>query len=139
MTLLADDLITADAGKLGLFHEDGKVEFGFDGDRNIVLVDALGTPDECRFTYQGLPVSKEIARIYYRGTDWHSDVEEAKSLDKVNWKRLVKSAPQPIPGGLRDFISNLYKAYAGELTGRRWFDVPPLKESLQTIERFLQE
>ncbi|MEW6554909.1 MAG: phosphoribosylaminoimidazolesuccinocarboxamide synthase [Actinomycetota bacterium] len=135
--LLLNDMITRETGRLGLFNEDGKVEFGFDGKRDLVLVDALGTLDECRFSYKGLPVSKEIARIHYRGTDWHRDTEEAKKKSKVDWKPLVKSVPDPLPPELAKAISELYQAYANDLAGRRWFDVPPLADVLAAIEGLL--
>lgn len=137
VTLLINDLITKEAINIGLFNEDGKIEFGFDQQRNLMLVDALGTLDECRFTYQGIPVSKEIARIYYRKTDWYKEVEEAKSKDRLNWKSLVKSSPPKLPEELATSISLLYKAYANELTKRKWFDAPPLKEVLKQIKELI--
>ena len=137
LTLMANRLISEEAGRLGLFNEDGKVEFAFDGDRKLILVDALGTLDECRFTFQGFPVSKEIARIYYRGTSWHEDAEKAKLQDSVNWKSLVGRSPTPLPVKLRDSISHLYKAFANEITGRRFFDTPSLQESLRSITDIL--
>lgn len=138
ITLLINDLITQETSGFGLFNEDGKVEFGFDEERNLILVDALGTLDECRFTYAGLPVSKEIARIFYRGTTWYEDVENAKKRDKVEWKRLVKTSPSPLPKELANSISLIYKAYTNELTKRKWFDVPSLNEALNTIKGFLK-
>lgn len=131
-----NDLITKETRKLGLFNEDGKVEFGFDEGRNLVLVDAIGTLDECRFTYEGLPVSKEIARISYRKTSWYKDVENVKKIDKVNWKSLVKTPPPPLPEELADSISLLYKAYTNELTGKEWFDTPHLSEVLNAIKKY---
>jgi len=86
LTLFIDDLITEETRKINLNNEDGKVEYALDLERNIMLVDALGTLDECRFTFEGIPVSKEIARIYYRKTDWYKEVEEAKKKDRFNWK-----------------------------------------------------
>jgi len=132
-------MITRETSRLGLSNEDGKVEFAFDGNRDLVLVDALGTLDECRFSYKGLPVSKEIARIHYRGTDWHRDTEEAKKTAAVEWKSLVKSSPDPLPPELAQAISQLYQAYANELAGRSWFDVPPLAEVLGAIEDILDK
>ncbi|MCD4665065.1 MAG: phosphoribosylaminoimidazolesuccinocarboxamide synthase, partial [Bacteroidales bacterium] len=67
-TLQINELITNEVGRLGLSHEDGKVEFSFDENRNLMLVDILGTPDECRFTFERIAVSKEAARIFYRNT-----------------------------------------------------------------------
>lgn len=137
ITLLVDGLITGEAERMGLRNEDGKVEFAFDAERRIMLVDALGTLDECRFSWRGIPVSKEIARVHYRGTDWHRDTEEAKKKDKVNWKSLVKSSPAPLPPELAEAISRIYQAYANELAGRRWFDAPPLAEVLDAIAGML--
>ncbi|MGC8962202.1 MAG: phosphoribosylaminoimidazolesuccinocarboxamide synthase, partial [Candidatus Bathyarchaeia archaeon] len=136
VTLLVDGVITEEASRIGLINEDGKVEFGFDEERNLILVDAVGTLDECRFTCEGLPVSKEVARIFYRKTEWYRRVEEAKKRDRVNWKALV-SAPPPMPAELVDLISSLYKAYTNELTCRKWFDTPPLKETVHRIREFL--
>ncbi|MBU4483902.1 phosphoribosylaminoimidazolesuccinocarboxamide synthase, partial [bacterium] len=65
-----NDLITDEFATIGLVNEDGKIEVGFNSERSLMLVDVLGTLDECRFTYNELPVSKEIARIYYRDTEW---------------------------------------------------------------------
>lgn len=134
LALLINGIITEEASRIGLTNEDGKVEFGFDEERRIVVVDALGTLDECRFTYKGLPVSKEIARIFYRNTEWYREVEEAKRRDKVNWKALVRTSPPPLPAELAELISSIYKAYTNELTGRRWFDTPPLKEILSKVK-----
>lgn len=134
ITLFINDLISKEAKKMGLFNEDGKVEFGFDENRNLILVDALGTLDECRFTYDGIPVSKEIARIHYRKTDWYKDVEEAKKRDEINWKKLVDSVPPPLPEKLANAISMIYRSYSNELTGREWFNVPPIGEVLKDIK-----
>lgn len=131
-----NELITKETKNLGLFNEDGKIELGFDENRNFVLVDALGTLDECRFTYEGLPVSKEVARIYYRNTDWFKDVEEAKKIDRVNWKENVKTSPSPLPEELYNAISTIYQAYTNELIKRRWFDVPSLAEALSVVKKY---
>ncbi len=134
ITLLINELITKEARRIGLVNEDGKVEFGFDEDRNLMLVDALGTLDECRFTYEGMPVSKEIARIFYRDTSWYEEIEEAKKKDKVGWKKLVENKPPSLPLSLKYSISMLYKASCSEITGRVWFtDVPSVKEILKEI------
>lgn len=138
LILEINQLITEETKRLGLYHEDGKVEFGFDENRNFVLVDALGTLDECRFTYDGIPVSKEIARIYYRKTDWYKEVEEAKKKDSIHWKELVKSRPAPLPKEFSEAIANIYRSYANELTGRKWFAAPPLKDVLKTVKHYLE-
>ena len=138
LTLLVDSLITEKVEGLGLLHEDGKVEFAFDPQRELMLVDALGTPDECRFSYQGIPVSKEVARIHYRRTSWYRDVERAKEEEPVHWKERVVSRPEPLPSELRRAISHLYMSFANQVTGREWFDCPPLPEVLGKIKEYLQ-
>ncbi len=132
-----NELITEETKKLGLLNEDGKIELGFDEKRKFVLVDAIGTLDECRFTFDGIPVSKEIARIYYRKTDWFKDIEEAKNKDRVNWKSIVKTKPPHLPEELHKGISLIYQAYANELSNRKWFDTPPLRQILGDIKKWV--
>lgn len=137
ITLKINEIITKEVEKIGLINEDGKVEFGFDENRNLILVDAVGTLDECRFTYEGIPVSKEIARIFYRKTEWFKKIEEAKKKDKINWKNFVDINPPKLPKELFILISNIYKSYANELTGKVWFDAPPLRDILSDIKNYL--
>jgi len=138
LTLLINELITDEAQRIGLINEDGKVEFGFDQERNIMLIDALGTLDECRFTYNEMPVSKEIARIYYRKTEWYNAVEQAKGKERQHWKEICQLSPESLPERLKQAISALYCACTNELTQRQWFkDVPPLKEILKEISDLL--
>lgn len=130
ITLKVNELITRTVEPLGLSNQDGKVEFAFDEDRNLMLVDVLGTPDECRFEYAGVPVSKEIARIYYRDTEWAREVEAAKKAHGMNWKNEVRLRPSKLPQELRERIALIYQACCNSITGRRFFDAPPLPEIL---------
>src|SRR5208337_268356 len=52
--LKADETITEVASKAGLKNEDGKIELAFDEKRKLMIVDVVGTLDECRFTYDGV-------------------------------------------------------------------------------------
>jgi phosphoribosylaminoimidazole-succinocarboxamide synthase len=128
--LLVNETITEIASKAGLVNEDGKIELAFDPQRRLMVVDVVGTLDECRFTYEGLHVSKEIARTYYRQTEWAREVEEAKKKAKEkgveNWKSLVKTKPPKLEPKLRTLISQVYMAATNEFTGRKIFDVPRL-------------
>lgn len=127
--------ITGEFSRLGLVNEDGKIEAGFDYRRRLVLVDVLGTLDECRFTFQGMPVSKEILRIYYRDTPWHQAVDEAQCKDRQNWKSICSRGPEPLPPRLRQLVSRVYCACTNEITGRAWFkDLPPLGEILEELQ-----
>jgi phosphoribosylaminoimidazole-succinocarboxamide synthase len=136
MAATVNVMISDEFKQIGLENEDGKIECGFDLDRTIMLVDVLGTLDECRFTYQGLPVSKEIARIYYRDSPWHKAVEEAKRADRLNWKEICASKPDPLPKGLSAAIQNIYCACTNMITKREWFkDIPPLSQVLKDVSR----
>ncbi|HAU32583.1 MAG: Putative phosphoribosylaminoimidazole-succinocarboxamide synthase [Desulfotomaculum sp. 46_296] len=138
ITVYVSEMITQEAGRLGLNNEDGKIEIGFDENRKLTIVDVMGTLDECRFTFQGVPVSKEIARIYYRNTDWYRGVEEAKKRNKITWKDDFQVMPPKLPARLKELIGLLYCACANEITGREWFaNVPPLKEIVREASEFI--
>lgn len=135
LTNRVNELINREFSKIGLVNEDGKIEVGFDGKRRLMVVDVLGTLDECRFTLDGFPVSKEIARIYYRNTAWCEAVEDAKKKDRQHWKSICGLNPEPLPPGLSLLISQIYCACTNEITGHEWFkDVPPVKEILKDIK-----
>ncbi|MEN3185796.1 MAG: phosphoribosylaminoimidazolesuccinocarboxamide synthase [Atribacterota bacterium] len=132
------NFIAREVQRIGLTNEDGKIEFAMDGNRNLVLVDVLGTPDECRFTYQGFEVSKEIARSFYRKTPWYEEIQKAKTERPTGWKGLVKSVPLPLPSPLLDLISFLYQRIAMDLTNREWFPgVPSLEEIVDKMKRLI--
>ena len=137
LTNTIETLITNEFSKIGLVNEDGKIEFGFDMDGRLIVVDVLGTLDECRFTYDGLPVSKEIARIYYRNTEWHQAVNEAKKKDRQHWKEICTLRPQSLPEKLKIAISQIYCAVTNEIMQREWFEgIPSLKDNLKEIKEF---
>jgi len=138
VTLLINKLINEEAEKVGLKYEDGKIEFGFDEERNLIVIDVLGTLDECRFTFEGMPVSKEVARLYYRKTDWFKEIVEAKKRDNIRWKEKVTLSPPPLPARLKELISMVYCAFANEITGREWFkDIPFMGELLEEISQII--
>jgi len=135
-----DESITRITTKAGLKNEDGKIELAFDPDRKLMAVDVVGTLDECRFTYGGLHVSKEIARDFYRKTEWYSDVEEAKkSAEKQSvkdWRTLCRSKPPRLDPGLKGKVSAMYMAAANDVTGRRLFNVPRLGEVVEEYRKY---
>jgi phosphoribosylaminoimidazole-succinocarboxamide synthase len=125
-----NSIITEIACRARLVNEDGKIELAFDEDRRIMVVDVVGTLDECRFTHEGFHVSKEVARQFYRTTRWYRDVEEAKKIAEAqgirDWKALCKSQPPKIDLKLKQLISQMYMAATNEMTNRRLFEVPTL-------------
>jgi phosphoribosylaminoimidazole-succinocarboxamide synthase len=133
-----NSLISNRVEKVGLKNEDGKVEFAYDINRNLMLVDILGTPDECRFTFEGMQVSKQVARNYYRKTDWYDQIERAKEQDRHNWKKMVDSPPK-LPPRFFELISQLYQSVCNEVTEREWFNVPSLKSILIGIQEQIKK
>jgi phosphoribosylaminoimidazole-succinocarboxamide synthase len=140
LLLRVDGLISELAGRAGLVNEDGKIELGFDPFRRLMVVDVVGTLDECRFTYDGLHVSKEIARQYYRETEWFRDVEEAKKKAKEqgveDWKKLVKTKPPKLNPKLKIIISQMYLATTNEITDRRIYDASNLADAIKKYREY---
>jgi len=133
-----NQIITEEFSRQGLINEDGKIEAGLGYERNLMLVDVIGTLDECRFSYEGIPVSKEIARIYYRNIQWFKAVEEAKKKDRQNWKSICQIKPEPLPPRLKLLIEQIYCACTNEITGREWFKgIPSLKKILKEVKEIL--
>jgi len=126
-----NDVISEIASRAGLENEDGKIELAFDNERRLMIADVVGTLDECRFTYKGLHVSKEIARQFYRKTKWYNDLDEAKKTAETqgikHWRTICKSHPPKLDPQLRTIISEMYMAAANALTGRKLFDVLSLE------------
>jgi len=138
MTITINKLITEKADRIGLKYEDGKIEFGLDDNKKLLIVDVLGTLDECRFTFKEMPISKEIARLYYRKSSWYQEVLTAKKKNIYNWKNKVKSEPLPLPDRLKELISMAYCAFANEITERVWFPkIPAMKEILEEVISFI--
>jgi phosphoribosylaminoimidazole-succinocarboxamide synthase len=134
--------ITQLALKADLENEDGKIELGFNPERRLMVVDVVGTLDECRFTYQGLHVSKEIVRQFYRKTGWFKEVEEAKKkaeeIGVKDWRTLVRSQPSKLDPLLKTIISEMYMAASNEITERRMFDVPSLAETVKKYRGYME-
>lgn len=121
--------------KLGIKNEDGKFEFGVDENREIIVVDALGTPDECRFTKNGVTLSKEFARIFYRGSAWHMEVEKAKKEWGKVWREKVELKPDPLPKEDLTLLSGIYTALANAIIGKQLFsEAPSLDEVILKIK-----
>ncbi len=141
--LEADETITQAATPAMLKNEDGKIELAFDDKRNLMVVDVLGTLDECRFTFDGVHVSKEIARQFYKKTAWYADVEEAKRTAELrgveDWKTLCKSNPPRLDIKLKKIISEMYLATAEEMTGCRLFHAPKLAKVIKDYKNYMGE
>ena len=139
--LKVDETITEIASKAGLVNEDGKIELAFNDKRRLMVADVIGTLDECRFTYQGLHVSKEVARMYYRQTEWAKQAEEAKQKavqqGVKDWRTLVKTPPPRLDPTLKTLICEMYMATANAMTNRKFFDVPSLAETMKKYREYM--
>ena len=141
--LKADETITKAASNAGLKNEDGKIELAFDDKRKLMVVDVLGTLDECRFTFNGVHVSKEVGRQFYKSTSWYADLEEAKKDGEArgiqDWKALCKSQPPKLDPKLKTIISEMYMAAANEMTKYKLFDAPKLSKVIKTYTEYMSE
>lgn len=141
--LKADETITMAAANAGLKNEDGKIELAFDDKRKLMLVDVLGTLDECRFTFNGVHVSKEVARQFYKETTWYTDVEQAKKDAEAkgiqDWKSLCKSQPPKLNPKLKTIISQMYTSVANEMSGKKLFDTPNLSKVIYAYKEYIGE
>lgn len=135
-----NDLITYTAEKAGLVNLDGKIELAYDPQGRLMVVDVFGTPDECRFTFDGVHVSKEVAREFYKKTAWCEAVsrakEEVKKQGSTDWKTLCTETPPPLPLELRETISQMYTSIANAFLERRLFDSPPLEEVVRKYQKW---
>jgi phosphoribosylaminoimidazole-succinocarboxamide synthase len=130
ITLKVDEIITKEASKAGIRNEDGKIEFAFEANRELIIVDTVGTPDECRFSCGGVEISKEILRKYYRATDWYKQLERVKG--RKNWRAVIGRPPK-LPEELKKAVSDMYKACCNEVVRRNLFDVDNLKDIVRLI------
>lgn len=127
-----EKVISEMANEVGLSNDDGKIELAFDENGEIMVVDVFGTPDECRFSYQGVQLSKEILRQYYATMPWYDQVKMAKEKAKnecvEEWQQFCPE-PGRLPPELVDLVSMVYKSMANAFLGREIFvDVPDLEE-----------
>lgn len=115
---------------------DGKVEFAlgeFRGnEREIILVDTIG-PDELRLTKDGVLLSKEVIRQYYRKTPWYQALEEAKARHGDDFKDHLE-APEKLPLKFRQAVEQMYLVLPDLLTS-----VPGAKKRLEQLLPLLRE
>jgi len=136
MILEINKVITEETKKAGIDNADGKFEFGVNAKGEIILVDVLGTPDECRFTLDGFHISKEIARRFYRKTKWAEEVEIAKKERGDDWKNFVNEKPEPLPQEMKILIASMYQAVTNEITGKKLFQTDNLAKIVSELKKY---
>lgn len=134
--LRINDFLNSKAKELGLEHADGKVEFGVNPNGELILVDVCGTLDENRLLFDGVHLSKQVLRDYYKTTPWFEKLEQAKKAGKPknDWPK-----PEPIPKELLEIVSGMYKSVCEEWTGEKIWNAPPIKEVVKKYREFLDE
>ena len=135
ITLKINEILSSKVKKIGLENEDGKIEFAFDEKRELMVVDSVGTLDECRFSFEGIEVSKEILRKYYRNTEWYKKIQKYKGVE--NWREIA-GVPPKLPSEFKKIVSEMYQAFCNDVTGKRFFDVPKLKDVVKSLGEWLQ-
>jgi phosphoribosylaminoimidazole-succinocarboxamide synthase len=110
--------------KAGVELADGKLEWAVLESGDVMLVDAIG-PDELRLLKDGVQLSKEFLRNFYRNTTWYQAVNRAKELGRAHgvaeWKKLAAEQPPALTPRHKELATHLYMALANQLTGRQWF------------------
>ncbi len=119
--LKVDEIIAAEVSKHNLIHCDGKKEFGFDENRNLIVLDTFGTLDEDRWWdaaeyEQGriLQLSKEMVRQHYRESGYHEKLMEARE------KGLEEPDIPALPQNIIDEVSQLYVDMYERITGEKF-------------------
>ena len=119
--LKIDEIIQEQAGKNGLIHCDGKKEFGYDENRNLMIIDTFGTLDEDRWWDAALyeqgktvELSKELVRQHYRKTGYHAQLMEARE------KGLSEPDIPALPQEVIDEVAKLYGDMYERLTGEKF-------------------
>ncbi len=127
---------------------DGKVEWAFgargDKGRDFILVDSIG-PDELRLSHNGLKLSKEFLRGFYRKDPWLEHVREAKSkakeLGQREWKDYVRQSYGEPPHLSRAYLEAgilLYQTLEKLMT-LKLTDRDELKEAWQNLTSSMEK
>ncbi|MDR0791510.1 MAG: phosphoribosylaminoimidazolesuccinocarboxamide synthase [Methanomassiliicoccaceae archaeon] len=119
--LVIDDIIGREAAKRGLIHVDGKKEFGYDENRNLVIIDTFGTCDEDRWwdldSYNNgkvVELSKEFVRQHYRETGYHAELYDLR-------EKGLPDIPIPaLPDDVVKRVSELYVSMFERITGEKF-------------------
>jgi phosphoribosylaminoimidazole-succinocarboxamide synthase len=114
-----DDLIEKRVSRADLTHVDGKKEFAFDENRNLMIVDTFGTPDEDRFWQRSkmeqgkfIEMSKEPVRMYYESTGYLGDLTKAREEGRPD--PPIPALPESEVESIAGLYADVYERIAGE-------------------------
>ena len=118
----------------GLKLWDGKLEFAFDADRQIMLVDSIGM-DEIRLTFEGRTLSKELLRQYYLNSSWYQAINIAKEKSPSNFKNYcvqeLKEEPAKLSTTVANAMSRVYQIVNQLISNSLLNNNPDSKHKLQ--------
>ena len=117
-TLRMDERIGEEVEKRDLIHVDGKKEYAFDENRELMIVDTFGTADEDRWwdwdSYskgEFVELSKENVRQHYRQIGYYDRLTEARKKGKQEPKIPA------LPAEKIEEVSELYIDMFERITG----------------------
>jgi phosphoribosylaminoimidazole-succinocarboxamide synthase len=119
--LKLDEKVNSEIKSRGLIHVDGKKEFAFDSERNLMLIDTFGTADEDRFwdrsEYENgafIELSKEFVRQHYKRIGYYDMLSSARDA--------VEPEPDipPLDSDKVQEISNLYINLFEKISGEKF-------------------
>jgi len=117
--LTIDDKIAEEVEKRDLIHVDGKKEYAFDEDRELMIVDTFGTADEDRWwdwadysKGQFVELSKENVRQYYRQQGYYDRLSEARSMNKPEPK--IPALPESKIREISELYIDMFERITGE-------------------------
>ncbi|MHC1566802.1 MAG: phosphoribosylaminoimidazolesuccinocarboxamide synthase [Candidatus Syntropharchaeia archaeon] len=119
MVLKMDEEINSEVKKRGLIHVDGKKEFAFDPERNLMIVDVFGTADEDRFwdakkydEGKFIELSKEFVRQYYRKIGYKDRLYAARERGEPEPE--IPPLPEDMVEKAREIYIDLFERITGE-------------------------
>jgi phosphoribosylaminoimidazole-succinocarboxamide synthase len=122
-TILSLDMkINSEIKSRGLIHVDGKKEFAFNAERNLMLIDTFGTADEDRFwdrtkydDGEFVELSKEYVRQHYKRSNYYDALTKAREAGKAE-----PNIP-PLDVKITGEVSKLYIELFEKITGQKFY------------------
>jgi phosphoribosylaminoimidazole-succinocarboxamide synthase len=125
----------------GLKLWDGKLEFAFDENRNIMLVDSIGL-DEIRLTFEGQTLSKELLRQCYLHTNWYRALTIAKEKVPARFKEycidVLHESPAQLPVPVIQAMSDIYQITASLILNSNPLEIKTLQQKLSSQLQILK-
>jgi phosphoribosylaminoimidazole-succinocarboxamide synthase len=117
--LRIDEDIKREVEPRGLIHVDGKKEFAFDEERNLMVIDVFGTADEDRFWDKAkyeegefVDLSKEYVRQHYRRIGYKDQLYGARERGEA--EPDIPAIPDDVIGQTSEIYIKLFEMITGE-------------------------